>query len=72
MVVFVAATQLRPTKLKEFCLAKLLALFASWRLMRDCTFTVKAPRTPRNAKEISLFVALLLRVNAFVNPNELS
>jgi hypothetical protein len=35
--------------------------------MRDSTFTAKAPRTPRNAKEIRLVAASLLQVNRW-NP----
>src|SRR5436309_3525263 len=64
-------TKLKILSWKEFCLAKFLALFASWRLMRDSTLTAKAPRTPRNAKEISLVAAPLrrgdsLRLGVFV------
>src|SRR5437867_2563240 len=39
---------------KEFFLADFFALFASWRLMRDSTFTAKTPRTQRKREEDQL------------------
>src|SRR5437867_6743527 len=39
---------------KEFFFADFFALFASWRLMRDSTFTAKTPRTQRKREEDQL------------------